>query len=81
MNIIMVGKKNGKRRIQWLNFFFLGTMLGMVIGLGGGGVYYLLCGRWSHAAVIQGIVVGVLLVSGCLASGLRTPVDKLRQLK
>jgi hypothetical protein len=49
--------------------------------LGSGGVYYLLCGRWSHAAVIQGIVVGVLLVSGNLVSGLRTPVDKLQELK
>jgi len=81
MNIVIVGKKNGKRSIQWLNFFLLGWVLAMVIGLGSGGVYYLLCGRWSHAAVIQGIVVGVLLVSGNLASGLRTPVDKLRQLK
>ncbi len=81
MNIVIVGKKNGKRSIRWLNFFLLGWVLGMVIGLGGGGVYYLLCGRWSHAAVIQGIVIGVLLVSGCLASGLREPLDKLQELK
>jgi len=81
MNIIVVGKKNGKRHIQRLNFFLLGTVLGVIGGLGIGCIYYLFCGRWSHASVICGIAIMIGMVLLCLIAGLRTPLDKLQELK
>jgi predicted membrane-bound spermidine synthase len=80
MNIVIVGKKNGKRHIQWLIFFLLGTVLGVIGGLVSGCIYYLLCGRWSHTSVIYGIaaMIGMILVG--LIAGLRTPLDKLQAL-
>jgi hypothetical protein len=81
MNIIIVGKKNGNRRIQWLNFFLLGTALGIIGGLGIASVYYLLCGRWSHTSVIYGIAIMIGMVLLGLINGLRTPLDKLQELK
>jgi ABC-type uncharacterized transport system permease subunit len=80
MNIGIVSKKNGKRHIQWLNFFLLGTVLGVIGGLGIGCIYYLLCGRWSHASVIFGIAIMIGMVLLGLFCGLRTPLDRLQNL-
>ena len=80
MNIVIVGKKNGKRKIQWLNFFLLSFGLGMIGGLLSGCTYYLLSRQWSHMAVMSGIatMVGMMLLG--LVKRLGTPTDKLRQL-
>ena len=80
MKVVIVGKRNGKRQIQWLNFFLLSFVLGIIGGLFSGCIYYLLCRQWSHAAVISGvaIMVGVMLFG--LIKSLGTPIDKLHQL-
>ncbi len=80
MNIVIVGKKNGKRKIQWLNFFLLSFGLGIIGGLLSGCTYYLLSRQWSHVAVISGIaiMVGVMLFG--LIKSLGTPINKLHQL-
>ena len=80
MNIVIVGNKNGKRQIQWLNFFLLTFGLGIIGGLLSGCIYYLLSRQWSHVAVMSGIVmmVGMMLVG--LVKSLGTPIDKLRRL-
>jgi hypothetical protein len=81
MRIVIVGKRNGVRKIQWPNFFLLTFVLGIIGGLSAGGIYYLLCRRWSHTAVIStaGITVGTMYLG--LIKSLSTPIDKLRQLK
>ena len=80
MNIVIVGKKNGKRKIQWLNFFLLSFGLGIIGGLLSGCTYYLLSKQWSHVAVLSGIVVMVGMMLVGLIKSLGTPIDKLRQL-
>ena len=80
MNVVIVGKKNGKRRIQWLNFFLLSFVLGIIGGLLSGCIYYLLCRQWSPSAVISGIAVMVGMMFFGLIKSLGTPIDKLRQL-
>jgi len=81
MKIVIVGKRNGERKIQWLNFFLLSFVLGIIGGLGGGGIYYLLCRRWSNIVVmyVAAIMVGMNFFG--LLKSLGTPIDKLRQLK
>ena len=81
MAIIIVGRKGNQRLIQWFNFFAMGIVLGMVVGLSSGGVYYLLCGQWSHKAVLQGIIIGIGGVVFSLITGLCTSIDKLKELK
>ena len=80
MKVVIVGKRNGKRQIQWLNFFLLSFALGIIGGLLSGYTYYLLSRRWSHVAVASGIamMVGIMLFG--LVKSLSTPIDKLRQL-
>jgi len=81
MSIIIVGRKGNQRQVQWFNFFAMVFVLGMMTGLVSGGVYYLLCGIWSHTAVLLGIIIGVGILSAGLITGLRIPIDKLQELK
>ncbi len=81
MNIVIVGKKNGKRQIQWISFFLLTSVLGIIGGLVSGCIYYLLCRRWSHTAVIGVFAMMVAMMLFGLIKSLGTPIDKLRQLK
>ena len=81
MSAIIVGKKNGKRQVQWLNFLLLGSVLGIAGGIVSGCIYYLLCRRWSHTSAIYGIAIMIGMVSLTLINGLRTPIDKLPELK
>jgi ABC-type uncharacterized transport system permease subunit len=80
MKVVIVGKRNGKREIQWLNFFLLAFALGIIGGLLSGCIYYLLCQRWSHEAVISGVAIMVGMMFFGLIKSLGTPIDKLRQL-
>lgn len=81
MNIVIVGKKNGKRQIQWLNFFLLTFVLGIIGGLVSGCIYYLFCRRWSHTTVISVFAMMVAMMLFGLIKSLGTPIDKLHQLK
>jgi hypothetical protein len=80
MKVVIVGNKNGKRQIQWLNFFLLTFGLGIIGGLLSGCTYYLLSGRWSHVAVMSGIAIMVGMILFGLVKSLSTPIEKLRQL-
>jgi len=80
MKVILVGQKDGKRKILWTNYCLLSFCLAMIMGLGIGGVYYLLAQRWSHDAVLFGIAIGLGQVGLGLIIGMQTPIDKLRQL-
>ena len=81
MAIIIVGRKDNERQIQWLNFFAMAPVLGMVSGLSCGGLYYLLCGLWSHWSVLLGFITGVGLVLVNIIFALRMPIDKLKEIK
>lgn len=80
MNIIIVGKSCGKRKIRWVSFLTLGLVISLIVGLGSGGVFFLLCGRWSHGAVIYGVIMGMGLVATGLYKGLTTPLERLHEL-
>lgn len=77
MKIVIVGNKDGKHKVKWLNYFALGFALSMIMGLGIGFGFYLLSHRWDHSSVLFGILIGVGITSFGLISGLRTPLEKL----
>ena len=81
MAIIIMGKKGDKRKIRWFLFMVLTFVVATITGLGSGCTFYLLSGRWSHSSVIFGITVAILMMYSRLVIGLRTPIDKLRELK
>ena len=76
----IVGRRDAKRQVRWLAFFTLGITLWLLVGLGSGVVYFLLCGRWSHFAVLYGGLMGMGMVVFGLYSGLTSPLDKLHEL-
>jgi len=80
MNIIIVGRRAEKRQVRWLAFLTLAITLFFFVGLCSGATYFLLCGRWSHAAVLAGGLVGISVVVVGLYSGLTSPLEKLREL-
>jgi hypothetical protein len=80
MNIIIVGRRAEKRQVRWLAFLTLGIMLFLIVGFGSAGVYFLLCGRWSHFAVLYGGLMGMGVVVFGLYSGLTSPLEKLPEL-
>ena len=80
MKIIIVGRKGEKRQIRWLAFLTLTITIGLIAGLGVGGIYFLLSGRWSHGAVMFDIIIGVGIVALGLYSGLTSPLDRLPEL-
>ncbi|HUW19771.1 MAG TPA: hypothetical protein VMW16_10765 [Sedimentisphaerales bacterium] len=77
MNIIIVGRKGERRRVRWLAFLTLAITLLFLVGLGSGAIYFLLCGRWSHSAVLCGGSMGMGMFG--LYSGLASPLEKLRE--
>lgn len=81
MKALMVGNRDGKRRIRWgvLVVVFALTPPALAVALGF--VYSLLVGEWQREPVIFGLGVGFFLVAAGLLSGLRTPLDKLKPLK
>ena len=80
MKIILVGQKDGKRKVCWFNYFTFGIVLSLITGLGVGGVFYCLSGRWSHNAVLYGIFIGACTLALGLIRGLKMPIDKLKKL-
>lgn len=79
MRIVIVGRRGEKRQVGWLAFLALGVTLWLLVGLGSGGVYFLLCGRWSHVAVLYGGFMGLGVVLLGLYRGLTSPLDKLHE--
>lgn len=80
MRIVIVGKRGAKRQVRWLAFLTLAITLWLLVGIGSGGVYFLLCGRWSHFAVLYGGFMGMGVVVFGLYSGLTSPLEKLHEL-
>jgi hypothetical protein len=80
MRIVIVGKRGAKRQVRWLAFLTLAITLWLLAGLGSGGVYFLLCGRWSYFAVLYGGFMGIGVVVLGLYCGLTSPLEKLDEL-
>jgi len=81
----LVGKKNGKRCIDWLSIITLVIAHWLLIALGGAGVYYLLCRSWifsSHPGfIIYSIIASLAFVMPLLYFGLRAPLEELPEIK
>lgn len=80
MKVILIWQKNGKHKVNWLNYFVLSICLALVAGLGVSLVFYYLSGRWSHGAALYVILIGVGISTTGLIRGLRTPIEKLPPL-
>jgi hypothetical protein len=80
MKVIIVGQKNGKHKVNWLNYFILTFCCALVEGCGVSVVFYFLSGRWSHDAAFFGILIGVGTAAVGLIHGLMTPIEKLQPL-
>lgn len=80
MKIIIVGKRDGQRQVRWLAFVTLAIVLWFLVGLGSAGVYFLICGHWSHFAVLYGGSMGIGVAALRLCIGLGSPLEKLHEL-
>lgn len=80
MNVVIVGKRNGKRIIRWSRLLGLTGVLALALGAGIGFGYSLLAGQWSALPVLFGIL-GAIIASGTgLLNGLKCPLEKLTPL-
>jgi hypothetical protein len=80
MKVIIVGQKNGKHKVNWVNYFIITFCCALVEGLGVSVVFYCLSGRWTHNAALYGILIGVGTAAFALIHGLKTPIEKLQLL-
>ncbi len=84
----LVGKKDGKRYIDWLSIILLVIALWMIISLGSAGVYYLLCRRWvfsmasgSAFHIFFMTIMSLAFVMPLLYRGLKAPLEELTEIK
>lgn len=84
----LVGKKDGKRYIDWLSIMLLAAAIWFVMSLGSAGVYFLLCRRWifsSESGAVFHIfflsIMSFTFVAGMIYRGLKAPLEKLTEIK
>ena len=80
MKLVIVGNKDGKHKVLWLNYFILLILAALITGFGTGLAFYFLAHRWNHSSVMFGLFIGVSTISVGLINSLRTPVKKLTVL-
>ena len=84
----LVGKKDGKRYIDWLSIILLVIALWLIISLGSAGVYYLLCRRWVFSTasgsafhIFFMTIMSLAFVMPLLYRGLKAPLEELTEIK
>ena len=83
----LVGKKNGKRYIDWISIILLAAALWLFMALGGAGVIYLISRRWIYSGTLPVTYIffctigSLTFVSGLLCRGLKAPLEKLEEIK
>ncbi len=82
----LVGKKDGKRFIDWPGILMIASALWLTMSLGGAGVYYLLCQRWIYSSVpmlhiFLCTVTSLSFVIFLLLEGLKAPLGELVEIK
>jgi hypothetical protein len=80
-----MGKKDGKRYIDWLSILLFAVAIWFVMALGCVGVYYLLCRRWilsepAHLFYIP-LIASLSFVISLLYFGIKTPLEELTEIK
>ncbi len=83
----LVGKKNGKRYIDWLSIILLTIAIWFVMALSGAGVYYLLCRRWIYSGPLPFYYIflctiwSLSFIAPLLLRGLKAPLTELEEIK
>ena len=82
MTRVLVGKRNGKRIINWPGVLLVGLIVATVSGLSGGFTWFLLTGEFSPAAVAVPTILFVWTMLGMgIRSGFAAPLEQLTDLK
>ncbi|MCK5272486.1 MAG: hypothetical protein KAJ52_07905 [Sedimentisphaerales bacterium] len=84
--VVMVGRKDGRRVINWPGILRVTVVIWMIISLSGAGMYYLLCQCWIYSSspwfhIFDCTVISLLFVIFLLREGLKTPLDELVEVK
>lgn len=84
--LILIGKKDGKRIINWPSLLKFTVVSWLIVSLSGAGVYYLLCQCWIYSSspmlhIFYCAVVSLSFVIFLLRDGLKTPLDELVEIK
>lgn len=78
---ILVGRRNGKRVINWRVVFLLGLIVGVVSGASGAGTWFLLTKEFSLFAVVLPVFLFVGWFSGtAIQKGFSVPIAQLPSL-
>jgi hypothetical protein len=81
MKLVIVGNKDGRHKVNWMNYFVLLFIASLITGLGTGIVYFILAHRWNPSSVLYGALIGAGTISVGLINGLRTPIERLSVLE
>ena len=78
---VLVGRRNGKRVVNWPVVLLLGVIVGVVGGASGGATWFLLTKKFSMFAVFLPVVLFVgCFLGNALRSGSSVPIDQLPSL-
>jgi len=83
----LVGKKNGKRYIDWISIILLAVALWMFMALAGAGFHYLLSRRWIFSGSIPFfhiflyMIMSMTFMTSMLYRELKAPLEELTEIK
>jgi hypothetical protein len=78
---VLVGRRNGKRVINWPVVFLLGLIVGVVSGASGAGTWFLLTNEFSLFAVVLPVLLFVGWFWGsAIRKGFSVPIGRLPSL-
>ena len=81
MQIVIVGRRNEKRFINWAGVIPLAVFVSLLMGLSAGGMHRMRSGQWDARSIMVGVSMGLLLVGYAVGSSLKTPLAKLRAVE
>ncbi len=81
MQIVIVGKRNEKRVINWAGVIPLAVFVSLLMGLSAGGMHRMRYGEWDARSIMVGFSMALLFVGCAVGSSLKTPLTKLRALE
>jgi hypothetical protein len=81
MRRVLVGKRNGKRVINWPSVLLVGLIVGLVSGASGAVTWFVLTGEFDLFAVVLPLFLFVGFFLGyAIRTGMSTPVEQLTDL-
>jgi hypothetical protein len=80
MNIVLVGRSNGRREIRWGAAFILACALGVFCAAVAAVTYYAFSGQFSFLATAIGFIGPFITIGIGIQQALRLPIERLTPL-